>query len=366
MIPVSQPALSELEIEYVTDALRSGWVSSLGSYIDAFEKGFAEFCGTKYAISVCNGTVGLHLALKVLGVGEGDEVIVPDLTFVATANAVVAAHAKPIMVDVCRDTYCIDPAAITDKITQKTRAIIPVHLYGHPANMPEVMEIARKHKLFVIEDAAEAHGASINGVRVGAFGNCGVFSFYGNKIITSGEGGMITTNDLEFYTRARLLRDHAMSKELRYWHTDIGYNYRMTNLQAALGLAQLKQIDAFLEYRKSLLVLYRKKLEPHGIKCNPSTNSDPVNWMFCAVVDRLNRRKRDLVIEFMRELNVDSRPFFYPISMLPMYIHSNNPVAYKISECGFNLPTFVGMTEDQVSDTCSAFLSSLSKVDGMS
>src|SRR5271166_6478706 len=275
MIPVSQPALSQLEIDYVTDAMKSGWVSSLGAYIDAFEKKFAHYCGTQYAVSVCNGTVGLHLALKTLGVGEGDEVIVPDLTFVDTANAVVTARGIPVIVDVCRDTYCIDPAAIIKAITPSTRAIIPVHLYGHPANMAAIIDIAREHNLYVIEDAAEAHGASINGVRVGGFGNCGVFSFYGNKIITSGEGGMITTNDLSFYTKARLLRDHAMSKEVRYWHTEIGYNYRITNLQAALGLAQLEQIDDFLKYRNTLLLQYKEQLAPSGIECNPSIDADP-------------------------------------------------------------------------------------------
>ncbi|MGO9444868.1 MAG: DegT/DnrJ/EryC1/StrS family aminotransferase [Thiobacillaceae bacterium] len=359
MLPVSQPKLSQREIDYVTDAVKSGWVSSLGEYIGAFERGFADFCGTRYAVSVCNGTVGLHLALKVLGIGEGDEVIVPDLTFVATANAVRLAQGTPIMVDVCRDTYCIDPAEIEQAITPRTRAIIPVHLYGHPANMPAIINIARDHNLYVIEDAAEAHGASIKDVRVGGFGDCGVFSFYGNKIITSGEGGMITTNDFDLYSKAQLLRDHAMSKDVRYWHTEVGYNYRITNLQAALGLAQLEQIGDFLKFRSDLLQLYKDKLEPAGIECNPSVNATPVNWMVCAVVERLDREKRDQVIARMRDLGVDARPFFYPMSMMPMYTTRNNPIAYKLSECGFNLPTFVGMTEGQVSKACSAFLLAL-------
>jgi perosamine synthetase len=362
MIPVSQPRLSQLEVDYVTDAVKSGWVSSLGPYIDAFEKKFAEYCETQYAVSVSNATVGLHLALKVIGIGEGNEVIVPDLTFVATANAVVSSGATPVLVDVCRDTYCIDPTEIIKAITPKTKAIIPVHLYGHPANMPEIMEIARKYKLYVIEDAAEAHGAKINGIRVGAYGDCGVFSFYGNKIITSGEGGMITTNDYNFYIKARLLRDHAMSKEIRYWHTEVGYNYRMTNLQAALGLAQLEQINYFLECRKDILQQYKQTLNANGIECNPHVNSEPVNWMVCAVVNGLNRVKRDDVIRLMREQGVDARPFFFPMSMMPMYSARENQRSYKLSECGFNLPTFVGMTEDQVNKASSIFLSSLAKV----
>jgi perosamine synthetase len=362
MIPVSRPALSQLEIDYVTDAVNSGWVSSLGAYVYAFEKKFAEYCGTQHAVSVCNGTAGLHLALKVLGIGDGHEVIVPDLTFIATANAVVTAGATPVMVDICRDTYCIDPGKIVEAITPKTRAIIPVHLYGHPANMEAIMAIARKHNLHVVEDAAEAHGASIKGVRVGAFGDCGVFSFYGNKIITSGEGGMITTSDSDFYAKARHLRDQAMSNEVRYWHTEIGYNYRITNMQAALGLAQLEQIDVFVDARNALLAQYREQLEPRGIECNPKVDAEPVNWMVCAVVDSLDRAERDSVIATMWEKGVDARPFFYPMSAMPMYGKRDNIVAYKLSECGFNLPTFVGMTQDEISQSCAAFLSGLARI----
>lgn len=359
MIPVSQPKLSQREIDYVADAVRSGWVSSLGPYIDAFEKKFAEFCGTKYAVSVSNGTVGLHLALKVLGIGDGDEVIIPDLTFVATANAVKTAQGVPVIVDVCRDTYCIDPEAILRSISSKTKAIIPVHLYGHPANMQAILEIARKYDLHVIEDAAEAHGASIAGVRVGALGDCGVFSFYGNKIITSGEGGMITTSDVNIYNRAKFLRDHAMSTQVRYWHTEVGYNYRMTNMQAALGLAQLEQIEDFIANRAELLDEYKQLLEPHGIECNPCVGAEPTNWMACAVIEELGRSQRDQVILEMRALGVDARPFFFPISMMPMYLPARNPVSYKLSECGINLPTFVGMTRDQVSSVTTALFSGL-------
>jgi len=362
MIPVSQPKLSQLELDYVVNAVKSGWVSSLGSYIDSFEEKFATFCGTRYAVSVSNGTVGLHLAMKTLNIGEGDEVIVPDLTFVATANAVMTAGAKPIFVDVRRDTYCIDPGAIIKAITPRTKAIIPVHLYGHPANMSEIMAIAKKHKLYVIEDAAEAHGAEIGGVRVGALGDCGVFSFYGNKIITSGEGGMITTNDVEFYNRARMLRDHAMSPEIRYWHTEVGYNYRITNIQAALGVAQLEQVDDFLAQRAEILRLYRKNLSAAGIELNPVVNASPVNWMVCAVVEGLDRKRRDQLIVKMKERGVDCRPFFFPMSMMPMYQRADNPVSYHLSECGLNLPTYVGLTEADISKVSDVFLTALKSV----
>lgn len=348
MIPVSRPKLSQLEIDYVTDAVKSGWVSSLGPYIDAFEQKFAEFCGTKFAVSVSNGTVGIHLALKVLNIGEGDEVIVPDLTFIATANTVVTAGAKPVFVDVCRNTYCIDPDQLEKSITPKTKAIIPVHLYGHPANMKAIQRIADKHGLIVIEDAAEAHGASIDGVRVGAFGTFGVFSFYGNKIITSGEGGMLTTNDAELYQRAKFLRDHAMSKEKRYWHTETGFNYRMTNLQAALGLAQLEQVNSFIEERDRILSLYRDHLKGSGVELNPAVSCRPVNWMVCVVLEEFDRSRRDKIISRLKENGVDARPFFFPMSMMPMFEQVNNPVSYKLSECGLNLPTFVGITNDEI------------------
>ena len=358
MIPISQPKLSARELDYVTDAVKSGWVSSLGHYVDKFEESFAAFCGTRYAVSVGNGTVGLHLAMKVLGIGPGDEVIVPDLTFVATGNTVVAAGATPVMVDVRRDSWCIDPEKVAAAITPRTRAIIPVHLYGHPADMPQIMKLAEKHHLHVIEDAAEAHGAAIAGRRAGSLGHCGVFSFYGNKIITSGEGGMITTDNPDIYARARFLRDHAMSKEVRYWHTEVGYNYRMTNIQAALGLAQLEQIDEFIRARADILLAYRARLEPAGIVCNPRIDADPVNWITCALVEGLGRKARDEMAIRLRERGVDTRPFFFPMSNFPMYtaMGGRNPVSASLSEDGFNLPTFVGMTEDMVAQVCDAFL----------
>ena len=362
MIPVSKPSISESELDYVSDAVRSGWVSSLGSYIDRFEAQFADYCGTKYALTVSNGTVGLHLALMALGVGVGDEVIIPDLTFVATANAVRMAQAEPVMVDVCRDTYCIDPEQVLQAITPHTKAIMPVHLYGHPANMLALREIAIAHHLHLIEDSAEAHGASIEHIRVGALGDCGVFSFYGNKIITSGEGGMITTNNKSIFQRLGHLRDHAMSKEIRYWHTEVGYNYRMTNMQAALGLSQLEKIEYFIARRAELLLQYRALLEPHGIECNPAVGAQSVNWMTCAVVEGLGRKRRDKIIALMNQKGVDARPFFFPVSSLPMYRDRVNPVAQMLSDNGFNLPTYVDLTTEQVSEVCAVFLKALDGV----
>ena len=358
MIPISKPFLSNLELEFVSEAVQSGWVSSLGRYIEQFESGFAAFCGVKYALTVSNGTVGLHLALATLGIKEGDEVIVPDLTFAATANAVRMTGAIPIPVDVERDSYCISVSAIEAAITPNTRAIIPVHLYGYPANMPDILRLATARSLLVIEDAAEAHGASIGGRVVGSFGDFGVFSFYGNKILTTGEGGMLTTNNYELFKRARHLRDHAMSKEKRYWHTELGYNYRMTNLQAALGVAQLQQVEQFLAERSQILDQYRNRLEQHGIECNPygGEGIKPVNWITCAVLPNASRIVRDKVIFLMAESGVDSRPFFYPLSDLPMYESVPNPVSQILSSTGINLPTYIGITPDDIDIASTALL----------
>src|SRR5262245_46655923 len=219
-IPISKPLIGARERELVLDALDSGWVSSIGKYIDEFEAKFAAYCGTRYALAVSNGTTGLHLALAALGLGPGDEVIIPDLTFVATANAVAYTGATPVLADVDADTLCIDPDSVKSLISARTKAIIPVHLYGHPADMDVLTEIANANDIALIEDAAEAHGAEYKGRRVGGLSKCGVFSFYGNKVITTGEGGMLTTNDRDFYTIARRLRDHAMSPQRRYFHEE--------------------------------------------------------------------------------------------------------------------------------------------------
>jgi perosamine synthetase len=282
---------------------------------------------------------------------------------VATGNTVVTAGATPVMVDVRSDTWCIDVERIAAAITSRTKAIIPVHLYGHPADMPAIMALAKKHKLHVIEDAAEAHGASIAGKRTGAWGDCGVFSFYGNKIITSGEGGMITTDDADIYARARYLRDHAMSKDVRYWHTEVGYNYRMTNIQAALGLAQLEQVGDFIQQRAEILAAYKARLEPHGVRCNPHVDAEPVNWITCAVVDGLGRERRDAVAAALKARGVDTRPFFFPMSDFPMYAGRGvrNLVSSRLSADGFNLPTFIGMTDEMVAVVCAVLLETLVK-----
>ena len=352
--PVSMPTLAGRELEYVTDAVKSGWISSLGPYVTRFEEEFSAFCGVGHAVCVANGTVALHLALHALGIGEGDEVIMPDLSFVASANSVLMVGAKPVFCDVDPDTLCIDPGKIEALITDRTRAIMPVHLYGHPADMPRILEIAKRHGLKVIEDAAEAHGSAVGNRRVGSFGDCGTFSFYANKNITTGEGGMVTTNDADLARELRNLRDHAMSPSKRYWHERMGFNFRMTNLQAALGCAQLEQIDDFLARRRALFEGYARRLaDVEGIRLNREasgcTNSF---WMVCLEIEGIDVEKRDRIGAEMRALGVDSRPYFYPMSDMPYLDSADTPVAHRVVAQGLNLPTHLALTEADLDQIC--------------
>lgn len=349
-IPISRPSITQNEIAYVTDAIQSGWVSSLGQYIDLFEKKFAHYCGTQYALTTSNGTVALHLALASLGIKKSDEVIIPDLTFIATANAVNYTGATVVPVDIEESTLCIDPKAIESAITEKTRAIIPVHLYGHPANMSEINKIAKKHHLLVIEDAAEAHGAEINGQKVGGFGDCAIFSFYGNKIITSGEGGMITTNNKALYEKMKYLRDHAMSQEKRYFHTEIGFNYRMTNLQAALGLAQLERIDELIRKKIKIFEWYQKELGHMAkLQLNRTVHwAKNVYWIICLEIEGYTETERNRLMKKLTENGIDTRPYFYPVSDMPMYPGSNTPITHTLYQRGINLPSYFDLTQKEV------------------
>jgi perosamine synthetase len=364
-IPISRPSIGAREIANVLDAVQSGWVSSLGPYIVEFEQRFAEFCGTRYALTASNGTTGLHLALLAAGVEPGSEVIVPDLSFIATANAVVHAGATPVMVDIDEETLCISAAAIERAITPRTRAIMPVHLYGHPADMDAVNSIAARHGVAVIEDAAEAHGAEYRGRRVGSLGRCGVFSFYGNKIVTSGEGGMITTDDEDLWLKARSLRDHAMSQERRYWHQEIGFNYRMTNMQAALGVAQMERVDAFLAHRSRIVDRYRAGLAGiAGVRLNRAAPwARNAYWMVCVEVESLNDARRAELMKCLRERGVDSRPYFYPMSDMPMYERADTPIAHRLAERGMNLPSYTGLTDEEIAFICTQLRAELGALD---
>ena len=355
-IPISKPFVGAREKELVLDALDSGWVSSIGKYVDEFEANFARYCGTEYALAVSNGTTGLHLALAALGLRPGDEVIVPDLTFVATANAVAYTGATPVLAEIDPDTLCIDPASVKSLITDRTKAIIPVHLYGHPADMDALTEIAEAQGIDLIEDAAEAHGAEYKGRRVGGFGKCGVFSFYGNKVITTGEGGMLTTNDRAFYQCAKRLRDHAMSPQRRYFHEQIGFNYRITNLQAALGVAQLERIDDFLGRRTEIMGWYNSEIAvTDSVRLNRVKNwAKSAFWMICLEVDWLDETRRDAFMQALRARGIDTRPYFCTLSSMPMYKQQPLPVSAHKSQIGINLPSFFDLSKKDVSRICGA------------
>ncbi|TKJ17310.1 aminotransferase DegT [Candidatus Woesearchaeota archaeon B3_Woes] len=345
-IPVAEPDLNGNELDYVTDCIKSSWVSSKGEYIKKFEDAFSKYCNVKHSISTSNGTAALHLALIALGIKEGDEVIVPNLTFIASANTVKYCNAKPVFVDVDKETWNIDANKIEEKITNKTKAIMPVHLYGSPCDMDKIMEIAKKHNLFVIEDCAEAHGAEYKGKKVGGFGNVACFSFFGNKIITTGEGGMCITNNNKLAEKMKILKDHGMSNTKRYWHPLVGYNYRMTNIQAAIGLAQLERIEDFIEIRRKNAQLYDSLLKNvKGIRLSiEKENTKNVYWMYSILLEN-----REEVMERLKEDGVDTRPFFYPINTMPPYKNDEKfPISKELSKKGLNLPSSTLLDEKDI------------------
>ena len=363
MIPVANPDIGEKELSYVIDAIKSGWISSQGEYIRRFENKFAKFVGTKYGIAVSSGTAALHLALLALGIKEGDEVLVPDLTFASPANMVVVTGARPVFVDVTKTYWCIDPEEIRRKITNRTKAIIVVHLYGNPAKMDEILEIANDYGLYIIEDAAEAHGAEFKGKKVGSLGHVGIFSFYGNKIITTGEGGMVVTNDQEIAEEVRLLRDHGMRP--RYWHIRVGFNYRMTNIQAAIGLAQLERINELLDKKRRIAKLYSELLsDVSGILPHPEMRwAKNSYWLYSILIEREKfGLSRDQVMQFLYKNGIETRKFFYPLHIMPIYkqfVKENETFRNStfLHERGLNLPSGPKISDEEILKVCETLLS---------
>ena len=357
MIPVAEPLLGEKELEYVTDCVRSGWISSLGEYVRRFEREFAAYCGVRHGVATHNGTVALHLALAALGIGPGDEVILPTLTFVATANAVTYTGATPVLVDSEPYTWNIDPEAAAHAVTPRTRAIIAVHVYGHPADMDPLRALADRHGLALIEDAAEAHGARYKGRRAGSLSDVAIFSFFGNKIITTGEGGMVLTDDADLAERCFFLENQARHKENPYWHPEIGYNYRMTNLQAALGVAQLERIQELIDIRRRNAAHYARRLAAvPGLSLPPCAPwAENVYWMYTVLVEDEYGLERDTLMARLRERGIETRPVFYPIHTLPMYNQGQRlPVAEGLGRKGINLPSGATLTPEQAGQVCDA------------
>jgi perosamine synthetase len=355
MIPMSCPSIGPKEMEYVADCMASGWVSSVGMYVERFERAFADVAGTKYAISCSNGTAALHLALLASGLRTGDEVLVPTLTFVAVANSVVYCGAKPVLVDVDREIWSIDPSLLERQITPRTRGIIAVHLRGHPADMDAIMDIAGRYGLFVIEDAAQAHGAQVRGRPVGSIGNIATFSFFGNKTITTGEGGMVTTNDPTVAEHIRLLKNQGMTQERRYWHSVVGYNYRLTNVQAAIGLAQVERLGELVLRHQEVASWYMEDLT--GVRGlwwqQHKAWARHAWWQFVAIVDDEFGSDRDTVISKLRENGIDARRLYFPMHQLPIYEDRARmveyPVANYLAARGVCLPTWSGLKREDVS-----------------
>ena len=358
-IHIGEPSFGKAELDNVVEAMESGLISSkVGRFIAEFEEKFAGYCAAKYAITTSNATTALHLALEALGIGEGDEVIVPTLTFIATANAVTYTRAKPVFVDSHPDYWCLDPEKVERAITPRTKAIIPVHLFGHPCDMDAIMDIAKRRRLYVIEDAAEAPGAEYKGRKAGSLGKVNCFSFFGNKIISTGEGGMCLTNDKELAERITLLKDHGMDPDKHYWHYTIGFNYRMTNLQAAVGAAQVDRLDEFISIRRKLAELYHSLLKDiKGVVLPPEMPwAKHVYWMYPVLIEDELGLSRDELIERMSNLEIETKPFFYPLHSMPPYNEGKTfPVAEELSRRGIHLPCSAKLGEQDIELVVQAF-----------
>lgn len=352
-IPVYQPSLTGNEKKYVNDCLDSNWISSKGKYVSLFEKEFANYVDVKYATGVSNGTVALHLALLALGIGQGDEVIVPTLTYIASVNAIVYTGATPVFVDSLPDTWQIDPEEVRKSITSRTKAIMAVHLYGHPCEMSVLKEIADEHRLFLIEDCAEAIGSKYQGRHVGTFGDIATFSFYGNKTITTGEGGMLVTNNQTIFERAVHFKGQGLAKYREYWHDVIGYNYRMTNICAAIGLAQLERINDILSKKRQIAELYKELLKDTEFKVHQEVGDVFHSyWMISILIPQADQR--DTVRKHLSEAGIETRPVFYPVHTMPMYTqkYQKHQVAEDIGWRGINLPSYPDLSPEQIDYIC--------------
>jgi len=336
-------------------------VSSLGYFVDKFENNFSKYCNRKFGVTTSNGTSALHLALSALDIKKGDEVIIPALTFAAVANAVLYTGAKPVLVDIDKQTLNMDPNYIEKHITKMTKAIIVAHLYGHPADMDPLLTIAKKNKLYVIEDAAEAHGALYKNKICGSFGDISCFSFYGNKTITTGEGGMCMTDNKNLCKKMKLLRDHGMTINNKYWHNVVGFNYRLTNLQSALGCAQLERIKEFVKAKRKNASFYKKELAdvPWIKPILEQSYATSSYWMFTVLIDKNFKYSRVEVIEKLKEKGIDSRIIFYPLNDMPPYKNKKNkfPISEDISYRGINLPSSTKLTKKDIVYICSTIKS---------
>jgi perosamine synthetase len=367
-IPITKPSITDLEISYVNDAIANGWGEKCYDYIFKFEKKFAEYEQTKFALATSSCTGAIHLALMALGVKAGDEVIAPDITWIASVEPVLYIGAKPVFVDVLENTWCIDPKKIEQAITPKTKAIIAVHLYGNVCEMDEIMAIAKKHNLVVLEDVAEGLGSEYKGKKCGSIGDVGVFSFHGTKTLSTGEGGMLITNREAVYEKAKILNDHGRNpkdpENKMFWMRDYGYKYKMSNLQAAMGVAQIERVEELVAKKRQIFDWYKELLIDLPLKLNPELEGTKNSyWMPTVVINKEVNFDREAFFAYCKSQNIDSRPFFFPLSSLPMFEERRqNSVSYDIYYRAVNLPSFHDLTFIEVEFVVNTLKSVLSKL----
>lgn len=371
MIPVNEPLLGQRELEYVTDCIRTGWISSAGRYIEEFEQGWAKYCGRRYGIAVSNGTTALQVAVAALGLKPGDEVIMPTFTIISCALAVIYNECLPVLVDSDPRTWCMDVDQVKEKITPRTRAIMPVHIYGHPVDMNPLLDLADKYGLAIIEDAAEVHGADyLSGRhttgptwrRCGSFGTLSCFSFYANKLITTGEGGMVLTDDPGAAEKARSLRNLCFQANRRFYHEELGSNFRLTNMQAALGLAQLERMDEIVARKRWMGQGYTRRLKDmKGLQLQveePWARS--VYWMYGVVLSEETGMEAGQFAKRLRERGIETRPFFVGMHEQPvfhkrgLFVNERYPVAERLARQGLYLPSGLALTGEQLEHVCNA------------
>ena len=379
MIPVNEPVLTSKDFDHLKDAFSSGWISSAGKYIEQFEKKWAEYCGMKHGISVSNGTAAIQLALDAAGIGEGDEVIMPSFTIISCGQAATNLGAIPVLVDSDDNTWCMDVTSIESRVTKKTKAIMVVHMYGHPVDMDVVMAIAKKHNILVIEDAAEVHGAKYLSNRgtssekwlvCGGIGDISTFSFFANKLITTGEGGMVLTSDGGLNDRAMMLRNLCFNNERRFRHYELGYNYRLTNMQAAIGVSQIERIEEIVERKIEIGRYYQEQLSQiEGIQLQKQESwAKGVFWINGLVLDDSLNCTAENFCDELRKLGVDTRPFFLGMHEQPvfaskgLFIGEKYPVSERIARQGFYLPSGLSLSIDQVDEVIKNFKLVMEKI----
>jgi perosamine synthetase len=365
-ILVSGPSITQKEIDYVTDAVTNAWYANANVYHERFERAFAEYLGVRYAIALPSCTSAIHLSLMALGVGAGDEVIVPDATWIASAAPITYVGATTVFADIDERNWCLSAESFAACITPKTKAVIPVDLYGNMPDMDAILEAAKEHEVAVIEDAAEAAGAEYKGKRAGSFGDVNVFSFHGSKTLTTGEGGLLATDREDIYHRALYLRDHGRRPgDKMFWNTEVAYKYKMSSMQAALGLAQLERIEELMARKREIFNWYKEELSDiEGVALNPEPPGTKNGfWMMTVVLDERLGIDKDYLMSALNERNVDCRPFFHPLSSIPAYAEQEearaarerNRTSYRICPYGVNLPSGLNLTREQVAYVCDAF-----------